>query len=161
MLRILDKIKLLNFVWVQVTIGLNNRHWYCSVYFGAWTCRCFGDRCFGDLVCRHRFGKKLSKCLQQLRHPELLSFPSIAGKLETKRPFSFLRGVPVVAKNRVERIGAIADNLIHSDVDIVGLQEIWFRDDYALICNLVEHVFPYFYYFRRYGRLVCSWGNIR
>ncbi len=67
-------------------------------------------------------------------------------------PLNSSRGVPIVAKNRVIRLKAIANYIKSSDADIVGLQEIWIRDDYVLLCEQVQPEFPYYYYFRRCGR---------
>ncbi|KDQ63108.1 hypothetical protein JAAARDRAFT_121142 [Jaapia argillacea MUCL 33604] len=56
-------------------------------------------------------------------------------------------GLKYVAKNRPERIAAIARALASSSHDIVALQEIWVSADYALVRNSVASRLPYAKYF--------------
>lgn len=57
------------------------------------------------------------------------------------------RGLKYVAKNRVERIRAIAEVLAASDYDIVGLQELWVQSDFQHVRNAVLKNLPYSKYF--------------
>ncbi|KAL4703310.1 hypothetical protein ACJJTC_006673 [Scirpophaga incertulas] len=56
-------------------------------------------------------------------------------------------GIPVVSKNRIERIEAIAKYLIQSNHNIVCLQEIWSEKDYTTLKESLNIVLPYSYYF--------------
>eukprot|EP00158_Paraphelidium_tribonemae_P003872 Partr_v1_DN26433_c0_g1_i2_m23900 putative Sphingomyelin phosphodiesterase 2, neutral membrane (Neutral sphingomyelinase) len=57
-------------------------------------------------------------------------------------------GVPLVAKNRKQRIEAIAEYLQQSQLDIIGMQEIWIKEDYLHFTSALVQRFPYTYYFR-------------
>lgn len=52
-----------------------------------------------------------------------------------------------MARDRQERILAIADYLAASHYDIVGLQELWVYSDYQIIRNKVSKILPYSKYF--------------
>lgn len=58
------------------------------------------------------------------------------------------RGLKYVAKDRKERIRAIADELAASNYDLIGLQELWVYADYELVrAKLVNKLrFSKFFY---------------
>ncbi|XP_072941862.1 putative neutral sphingomyelinase [Epargyreus clarus] len=56
-------------------------------------------------------------------------------------------GIPVVSKNRIERMKAIAHYLKNSQHTIVCLQEIWSEKDYIYIKEQLQNVLPYSHYF--------------
>lgn len=57
------------------------------------------------------------------------------------------RGLKYVAKDRVERLRALADLLSTCDYDIIALQEIWVHADFQAIRNAVLKNLPYSKYF--------------
>lgn len=54
------------------------------------------------------------------------------------------------AKNRTERIKALAVCLINNAYDVVCLQELWFDNDYEYLKKSCENEFKYIHYFHRY-----------
>ncbi|CAF4854700.1 unnamed protein product [Pieris macdunnoughi] len=56
-------------------------------------------------------------------------------------------GIPIVSKNRKERIEAIAKYLLSGDQDIVCLQEVWSENDYLYLKENISSVLPYSHYF--------------
>ncbi|KAG9036785.1 phospholipase C type enzyme [Tulasnella sp. JGI-2019a] len=56
-------------------------------------------------------------------------------------------GLKYVAKDRAERIRALADVLSTSNYDIIGLQELWVHADFQTIRNTVLKHLPYSKYF--------------
>ncbi|XP_063823205.1 putative neutral sphingomyelinase [Ostrinia nubilalis] len=56
-------------------------------------------------------------------------------------------GIPIVSKNRKERIHAIAKYLMESSHTLVCLQEVWSENDYLFIKDSLKEVLPYSYYF--------------
>ncbi|XP_034952401.1 putative neutral sphingomyelinase [Chelonus insularis] len=56
-------------------------------------------------------------------------------------------GIPYVSRNRVQRMRAIADQLLSGDYDIVCFQEVWSAKDYELIKNQILNILPYSHYF--------------
>lgn len=81
---------------------------------------------------------------------------SIAGLLFlyfSQSPFFLnlsFRGLKYVAKNRTERIQAIARFLADSDHDIVALQEIWVFADYEHVLESVSKRLPNSKFFYRF-----------
>lgn len=69
------------------------------------------------------------------------------------------RGLKYVAKNRTERIQAIARFLADSDHDIVALQEIWVFVDYEHVLESVSKRLPNSKFFYRFGH-VSSFSNL-
>ena len=59
------------------------------------------------------------------------------------------RGLKYVAKNRRERITAIANELAKFDHDIIALQEIWVFADYEHVRDSVLKRLPYSKFFYR------------
>nr|CAH7749118.1 unnamed protein product [Callosobruchus chinensis] len=55
--------------------------------------------------------------------------------------------IPLVCKNRKERIKAIAETLSFGWYDVVCLQEVWSNKDYYLIKDRVTDVLPFSHYF--------------
>ncbi|KAG6889484.1 hypothetical protein C0992_004989 [Termitomyces sp. T32_za158] len=56
-------------------------------------------------------------------------------------------GLKYVAKDRKQRIEAIANELSHSSYDIVALQEVWVFSDYEKVQQRVSSVLPHSKYF--------------
>ncbi|RVE48954.1 hypothetical protein evm_006416 [Chilo suppressalis] len=56
-------------------------------------------------------------------------------------------GIPIVSKNRKERISALTKYLNTSEHTIVCLQEIWSESDYLYIKDNLNKILPYSYYF--------------
>ncbi|XP_047121711.1 putative neutral sphingomyelinase [Schistocerca piceifrons] len=56
-------------------------------------------------------------------------------------------GIPLVSKNRHERITALADHLATCDYDFVCLQELWSEYDYHFIKEKTVDSLPYSHYF--------------
>ncbi|CAK1578595.1 unnamed protein product [Parnassius mnemosyne] len=56
-------------------------------------------------------------------------------------------GIPIVSKNRKERIQALAKYLINSSHTIVCLQEIWSEKDYLFLKDSLKDILPYTHYF--------------
>ncbi|XP_026326469.1 putative neutral sphingomyelinase [Hyposmocoma kahamanoa] len=56
-------------------------------------------------------------------------------------------GIPVISKNRKERIEAIVTYLVNSSHNVVCLQEIWSEKDYLYIKENLKNVLPYAHYF--------------
>lgn len=56
-------------------------------------------------------------------------------------------GIPVVSKNRIERIEAISKYLSEGGHNIVCLQEIWSEKDYLYLKENLKPVLPYSHYF--------------
>ncbi|XP_049938855.1 uncharacterized protein LOC126413006 [Schistocerca serialis cubense] len=56
-------------------------------------------------------------------------------------------GIPLVSKNRHERITALADHLATCDYDFVCLQELWSEYDYHFIKGKTVDSLPYSHYF--------------
>ncbi|XP_049888179.1 putative neutral sphingomyelinase [Pectinophora gossypiella] len=56
-------------------------------------------------------------------------------------------GIPVVSKNRKERITAIVDYLLQSPHNIVCLQEVWSEKDYLYLKDKLKSTLPYSHYF--------------
>ncbi|KAG6878134.1 hypothetical protein C0993_011848 [Termitomyces sp. T159_Od127] len=56
-------------------------------------------------------------------------------------------GLKYVAKNRKERVEAIANELSHSSYDIVALQELWVFSDYEKVQQRVSSVLPHSKFF--------------
>ncbi|XP_045520388.1 putative neutral sphingomyelinase isoform X2 [Pieris brassicae] len=56
-------------------------------------------------------------------------------------------GIPIVSKNRKERIEAITKYLLSGDQDIVCLQEVWSENDYLYLKENLSSVLPYSHYF--------------
>lgn len=44
----------------------------------------------------------------------------------------------------------IADYLLQSDLEVVGLQEVWIRKDYEEMAQKLKEKFPYSYSFKWY-----------
>jgi len=61
-----------------------------------------------------------------------------------------LRGLKYVAKNRIERLRAIAHELAASSYDIISLQEIWVYSDYEYVRDSILSRLPYSKFFYRY-----------
>lgn len=62
------------------------------------------------------------------------------------------RGLKFVAKNRNERIRAIAAKLATSDCDIIALQELWVFADYEHVRESLANRLPYAKFFYRFVR---------
>lgn len=56
-------------------------------------------------------------------------------------------GIPVVSKNRIERIEAISKYISEGGHNIVCLQEIWSEKDYLYLKENLKPVLPYSHYF--------------
>ncbi|GJQ65296.1 hypothetical protein Trydic_g7416 [Trypoxylus dichotomus] len=56
-------------------------------------------------------------------------------------------GLPVVAKNRKQRIEAIAETIADSHYDVVCLQEVWLDKDFTFIKEKVKSSLPFSHYF--------------
>ncbi|XP_059061918.1 putative neutral sphingomyelinase [Achroia grisella] len=56
-------------------------------------------------------------------------------------------GIPVVSKNRQERMEAIGKYLQSSSHNIVCLQEVWSENDYLIFKKTLKTVLPYSHYF--------------
>ena len=63
------------------------------------------------------------------------------------------RGLKYVAKNRKERIRAIAEELSASHYDLIGLQELWVYADYELVRTKLANKLRYSKFFYRYVQL--------
>lgn len=61
----------------------------------------------------------------------------------------FIRGIPYISKNRMDRMKAIADQLCSGDYDIVCLQEVWLIRDYKMIKAATREKLPHTHYFYR------------
>nr|CAD7199722.1 unnamed protein product [Timema douglasi] len=59
-------------------------------------------------------------------------------------------GIPVVSKNRAERMKAIAEELSRAEYEVVCLQEVWMQRDYKQISRRCSAVLPHSHYFHRY-----------
>ena len=59
------------------------------------------------------------------------------------------RGLKFVAKNRNERVAAIASELAKSDYDIITLQELWVYADYEHVRQSVSSRLPHAKFFYR------------
>ncbi|KAI8440435.1 hypothetical protein MSG28_001743 [Choristoneura fumiferana] len=57
------------------------------------------------------------------------------------------RGIPIISKDRKERIAAIAAYLQQSSHGLVCLQEIWSEDDYIFLKEKLSLKLPYSHYF--------------
>lgn len=62
----------------------------------------------------------------------------------------FFRGLKFFAKNRTERVKALAESLIKNGYDVVCLQELWCDSDYKYLKESCENIFKYIHYFHRY-----------
>ena len=60
------------------------------------------------------------------------------------------RGLKYVAKDRKERIAAIANELAKSNYDIVTLQELWVFADYEHVRASISNRLPYAKFFYRW-----------
>lgn len=56
-------------------------------------------------------------------------------------------GIPIVSKNRKERIEAIAKYLLNASHNIVCLQEIWSEKDYLYLKKQLQNYLPFSHYF--------------
>jgi hypothetical protein len=68
----------------------------------------------------------------------------------------------MVSKHRQARMQHLATYLLQDQVqvDIIGLQEIWLRQDYIQLCEQLKSKFPYAYYFRRLSLLfITNWTD--
>nr|CAD7573990.1 unnamed protein product [Timema californicum] len=69
------------------------------------------------------------------------------GGVDNRR--QILKGIPVVSKNRAERMKAIAEELSRAEYEVVCLQEVWMQRDYKQISCRCSAVLPYSHYFHR------------
>ncbi|KAK9719099.1 phospholipase C type enzyme [Basidiobolus ranarum] len=56
-------------------------------------------------------------------------------------------GLKFVSKKRKERLEAIAQHLVESEYDIVGLQEIWVYNDFEMVRHKTRASLPYTHFF--------------
>ncbi len=61
------------------------------------------------------------------------------------------RGLKFVAKNRIERVAAIAKYLANAPYDVVTLQELWVYADYEHVRDSIQAKLPHAKFFYRYG----------
>lgn len=54
----------------------------------------------------------------------------------------------------------IAEYLLQSEFDVVGLQEVWVRTDYEGLVERLKSKYPYSYSFKRYRLIVGRSVNI-
>lgn len=54
------------------------------------------------------------------------------------------------AKNRTERVKALAESLTANGYDVVCLQELWCDDNYNYLKQSCQNIFKYIHYFHRY-----------
>lgn len=60
-------------------------------------------------------------------------------------------GIPVVSRDRLKRMQAIADYLSEGlCYDVVCLQELWWESDFCLIKTKAAKAYPYSHYFYRF-----------
>lgn len=61
----------------------------------------------------------------------------------------FLRGIPVISKDKNPRFKAIAEYLALNTYDVVCLQEVWTDTDFNLIKEMTIDILPHSHYFYR------------
>lgn len=49
------------------------------------------------------------------------------------------------------RLQVVAEYLLQSEFDVVGLQELWIRADYDRMAEQLKPKYPYSYSFKRYA----------
>lgn len=62
---------------------------------------------------------------------------------------TYIRGLKYISKKVDQRMEAIADNLAHSDYEIVCLQEVWVYKNFEGIKSKAKKRFPYARFYNR------------